>query len=127
MQVYLQSMQAHRKSFTSYLQMGHATAEAVVSAGLELVPWSFTGESEAVVVGNIGVSGIPVQLIGKKERQDAMQRVKDEYPGLVMIDFTLPGAVNGNLTILLSSRLPVHMHECAFQFHIRATCLSESC
>ena len=75
--------------------MGHATAEAVVSAGLELVPWSFTGESEAVVVGNIGVSGIPVQLIGREERQEAMQRVKDEYPGLVMIDFTLPGAVNG--------------------------------
>ncbi len=75
--------------------MGHATAEAVVSAGFQLVPWSFTGESEAVVVGNIGVSGIPVQLIGKQERQEAMQRVKDEYPGLVMIDFTLPGAVNG--------------------------------
>ena len=77
--------------------MGHATAEAVVSAGLELVPWSFTGESEAVVVGNVGVSGIPVQLIGKEERQEAMQRVKDEYPGLVMIDFTLPGAVNGEI------------------------------
>ena len=93
--------------------MGHATAEAVVSAGLELVPWSFTGESEAVVVGNIGVSGIPVQLIGKKERQEAMQRVKDEYPGLVMIDFTLPGAVNGNLTTLVSARLPDHRHRCA--------------
>jgi 4-hydroxy-tetrahydrodipicolinate reductase len=75
--------------------MGHATAEAVVRAGLRLVPWSFTGESEAVVVGNVGVSGIPVQLVGRKKRQEAMARVKQEYPGLVMIDFTLPGAVNG--------------------------------
>ena len=77
------------------LQMGHATAEAVVRAGLQLVPWSFTGESEAVVVGNVGVSGIPVQLIGPEKRQKAMEKVKSEYPGVVMIDFTLPGAVNG--------------------------------
>jgi len=75
--------------------MGHATAEAVVRAGLQLVPWSFTGESEAVVVGNVGVSGIPVQLVGQTKRQEAMSRVKEEFPGLVMIDFTLPGAVNG--------------------------------
>lgn len=38
-------------------QMGHATAEAVVRAGLTLVPYSLTGESEAVAVGNVGVSG----------------------------------------------------------------------
>lgn len=75
--------------------MGHATAEAVVRAGLQLVPWSFTGESEAVVVGNIGVSGIPVQLVGPQERQASMKRVIEEFPGVVMIDFTLPQAVNG--------------------------------
>lgn len=31
------------------LQMGHATAEAVVKAGLQLIPYSFTGRSNAVV------------------------------------------------------------------------------
>lgn len=75
--------------------MGHATAEAVVSAGLQLVPWSFTGESEAVVVGNVGVSGIPVQLVKPQERQESLERVMNDFPGLVMIDFTLPEAVNG--------------------------------
>lgn len=75
--------------------MGHATAEAVVRAGLQLVPWSFTGESEAVVVGNVGVSGIPVQLVGPEERQAAMENVLKEFPSLIMIDFTLPQAVNG--------------------------------
>ena len=77
------------------LQMGHATAEAVVRAGLQLIPISFTGASEAVAVGNVGVSGIPVELIGPEERQMAMQRVKDQYPGMVLIDFTLPSVVNG--------------------------------
>ena len=75
--------------------MGHATAEAVVRAGLQLVPISFTGASEAVAVGNVGVSGIPVELVGPEERQIAMQRVKDQYPGMVLIDFTLPSVVNG--------------------------------
>lgn len=77
------------------MQMGHATAEAVVRAGLQLIPISFTGASEAVAVGNVGVSGIPVELVGPEERQIAMQRVKDQYPGMVLIDFTLPSVVNG--------------------------------
>lgn len=75
--------------------MGHATAEAIVRAGLNLVPFSFTGESEGVAVENIGVSGIPVELVLPDERQRAMDRVKEEYPGVVMIDYTLPTAVNG--------------------------------
>lgn len=77
------------------MQMGHATAEAVVRAGLQLVPLSFTGASEAVAVGNVGVSGIPVELIGPEERQAAMEHVKAQYPDMILIDFTLPSVVNG--------------------------------
>ena len=76
-------------------QMGHATAEAVVRAGLQLVPFSFTGTSEAVAVSNIGVSGIPVEVVGPDRRQDAMAGVKRDFPGMIVIDFTLPQAVNG--------------------------------
>ena len=76
-------------------KMGHATAEAVVRAGLSLVPYSFTGSSEAVAVGNVGVEGIPVELVGPDERQQAMEQAKREYPGMIIIDFTLPQAVNG--------------------------------
>lgn len=68
-------------------------------AGLNLVPFSFTGESEGVAVDNIFVSGIPVELILPDARQQAMDRVKAEYPGLVMIDYTLPSAVNGAHTL----------------------------
>lgn len=75
--------------------MGHATAEAVVRAGLQLVPFSFTGSSEAVAVGNVGVEGIPVELVAPEERQEAMTQVKEKYKNLVIIDFTLPQAVNG--------------------------------
>ena len=70
-------------------------------AGLNLVPVSFTGESEGVAVDNVGVSGIPVELILPEERQQAMDRVKAAYPGLVIIDFTLPTSVNGAATTRL--------------------------
>lgn len=76
-------------------QMGHATAEAVVKAGLQLVPFSITGTSEAVVVGNVGVSGIPVELVGPEERQVAIKKIQSEHANLICIDFTLPEAVNG--------------------------------
>ena len=63
--------------------------------GLPFVPYSFTGSSEAVAVGNVGVSGIPVELVAPAERQSAMERLKAQFPGLIIIDFTLPSAVNG--------------------------------
>ena len=81
--------------------MGHATAEAVVRAGLTLVPYSFTGSSEAVAVGNVGVEGIPVELVGPARRQQAMEQAKHEYPNLIIIDFTLPQAVNGKYSDIL--------------------------
>jgi 4-hydroxy-tetrahydrodipicolinate reductase len=58
-----------------HMQMGHATAEAVVRAGLRLVPYSFTGQSEGMAVEAIGVSGIPVELIQPEARQAAMEKV----------------------------------------------------
>ena len=77
------------------MQMGHATAEAVVRAGLTLVPYTFTGRSEAVAVGNVGVCGVPVELVTAEERQDALNSIKGDYPDLVVVDYTLPSAVNG--------------------------------
>ena len=75
--------------------MGHSTAEAVIRAGLTLVPFSFTGQSEAVAVGNIGVCGIPVELVAGEERRLALDRIKSEYSNLIIVDYTLPQAVNG--------------------------------
>ena len=75
--------------------MGHATAEAVVRAGLTLVPFSFTGESGGVAVSNIGVSGIPVEVVPPQERQHALEAIQKDYPNLVIVDYTLPSAVNG--------------------------------
>jgi len=89
--------------------MGHATAEAVLRAGLTLVPFSFTGSSEAVAVGNVAVSGYPVELIGPKARQKALRDVKAAFPGLVVVDYTLPTAVNDNALFYCDHGVPFVM------------------
>lgn len=89
--------------------MGHATAEAVLRAGLTLVPFSYTGSSEAVAVGNVVVSGYPVELIGPEVRQKALQDVKASYPGLVIVDYTLPTAVNSNALFYCENNIPFVM------------------
>ena len=75
--------------------MGHAAAEAVVRAGLNLVPYTLSGYSAGVAVANIGVLGVPVELVGKDQRQEAMSKIKETYPNLVVVDYTTPYCVNG--------------------------------
>jgi len=76
--------------------MGLATAEAVVRSGNTLVPYTLTGSSRGVRVGTIAVEGTPVELVAVEERTAALQSVLERWPDLVIIDYTLPSAVNGN-------------------------------
>lgn len=57
-------------------KMGHATAEAVLRAGLELVPYTFCGISQGVAVGSVGVSGIPVERVTPDKRDQVRHRPK---------------------------------------------------
>ncbi|KIZ03068.1 hypothetical protein MNEG_4890 [Monoraphidium neglectum] len=90
-------------------RMGHSAAEAVVRAGLQLVPFTLTGFSAGVAVSNIGISGIPVELVGKERRQEAMDVVKDRYPGLVVVDYTMPNCVNDNAEFYARNGVPFVM------------------
>jgi 4-hydroxy-tetrahydrodipicolinate reductase len=89
--------------------MGHAAAEAVVRAGLTLVPVTLSGYSAGVAVANIGVAGVPVELVGKERRQEALDRVKAEYPGLVIVDYTMPNCVNDNAEFYARNGVPFVM------------------
>lgn len=79
-------------------QMGHAAAEALVDAGVKLVPHTFTGMSAGVAVKNIGVRGVATQLVGAEKRQAALDLIKAEYPGMMIVDYTLAHCVEGERT-----------------------------
>ena len=53
-----------------------------------------------------------MELVLKSERQEAMDQIKAEYPNLIMIDYTLPQSVNGELYGSLSKGC-CSMHQAA--------------
>lgn len=75
------------------MQMGHAVAEAAVKRGLTLIPYSFTGNREE---GNIvSCEGVRVELREPEEWDATLEDVKQMYPNFIVVDYTLPAAVNG--------------------------------
>ena len=77
------------------LQMGHAAAEAMVAAGLTLIPYTLTGYSAGVAVSNVGIRGVPVELVGRDRRQKVMEQILEKHPDLIVVDYTTPYCVNG--------------------------------
>lgn len=78
-------------------KMGKAVAEAAVSAGLKLVPVSFSSSEESGRVVQVG--GIDVKVHGPSGREGILASVFDEFPDVIVVDYTVPAAVNGILSI----------------------------
>ena len=75
-------------------KMGHATACAVVRReGFELAPYALTKRAGATTeVLGVEVTGVDVSV---EDAGEVLERAKREYPGLVVVDYTLPESVNG--------------------------------
>ena len=74
--------------------MGKIVAETCVKRGLELVPFSLTGE--IIVENESEVAGKKIQLLKPSNREARIGEVLEKYPGLIAVDFTHPSAVNDN-------------------------------
>lgn len=73
--------------------MGKAVSEAAVSAGLHLIPVSFSSAED--IVQTIQVGGKDIQVHGPSERESILSSIFDDYPDLIVVDYTVPAAVNG--------------------------------
>lgn len=80
--------------------MGKAVAEAAVSAGLQLVPVSFS--SQATAGRTVQVGSKEIQIHGPSERDYVFASIIDEFPDLIVVDYTVPDAVNGKNKIFIS-------------------------
>lgn len=87
--------------------MGRMVAETCVARGLNLVPFSLTGEiieeKEALV------AGIQVQLLKPSQRENVIGDVLKRYPSLICIDYTHPSAVNDNASFYVKHGIPFVM------------------
>ncbi|KAJ7543409.1 hypothetical protein O6H91_09G037000 [Diphasiastrum complanatum] len=88
-------------------KVGHAVATAIFEAGLQLVPSSLTGPGRGgrhVTVGNVDV-----HMHDTSEKHVVLDMVLSQYPEVVVVDYTLPDAVNGNAEFYCERRLPFVM------------------
>lgn len=88
-------------------KMGKAVSEAAVSAGLHLIPVSFSSAED--IVQTIQVGGKDIQVHGPSERESILSSIFDDYPDLIVVDYTVPAAVNDNAQLYCKLRVPFVM------------------
>ena len=72
--------------------MGVSVAEAATSRGLHLVPVSFSSRENPDKTIQIG--DIDVEIYGPSAREDVLSSVIDEFPDVIVVDYTAPNSVN---------------------------------
>jgi hypothetical protein len=73
--------------------MGKAVAEAAVSAGLELVPVSFSAVE--VPDGKLNICDRDIRIHDLSESERILSSIVKDYPDMIVVDYTVPDAVNG--------------------------------
>ena len=99
--------------------MGKAVIKAAEAAGLYVVPVSFGCEEESGQTFQIG--GKEFLVHGPSDREAVLASVRDKYPNLIVVDYTVPSAVNG---MYFEAYLPIsgekpNMNPCTFAFDHR--------
>uniref|UniRef100_A0A2N9EQ15 4-hydroxy-tetrahydrodipicolinate reductase n=1 Tax=Fagus sylvatica TaxID=28930 RepID=A0A2N9EQ15_FAGSY len=88
-------------------KMGKAVIKAADSAGLNIVPLSFGSAEETGQT--VQVSGKDILLHGAADRENVLASVFDQHPNLVVVDYTVPSAVNDNAELYCKIGVPFVM------------------
>ncbi|KAJ4780325.1 4-hydroxy-tetrahydrodipicolinate reductase [Rhynchospora pubera] len=88
-------------------KMGRSVAESIISSGLTLVPVSFSGKEKPG--GNITIGDVDVTIHGSKERETVLSSVINQFPDVMVVDYTVPDAVNANAELYCKLGLPFVM------------------
>ncbi|KAG8074248.1 hypothetical protein GUJ93_ZPchr0006g43491 [Zizania palustris] len=88
-------------------KMGVSVAEAAISSGLHLVPVSFSSRDKLDRTVRIGQTDI--HIYGPSVREDVLSSIVDEFPDVVVVDYTAPDSVNFNAELYCKLGLPFVM------------------
>ncbi|XP_044982209.1 probable 4-hydroxy-tetrahydrodipicolinate reductase 2, chloroplastic isoform X2 [Hordeum vulgare subsp. vulgare] len=88
-------------------KMGVSVAEAATSRGLHLVPVSFSSRENLDKTIQIGDTDI--EIYGPSAREDVLSSVIDEFPDVVVVDYTAPDSVNSNAELYCKLGVPFVM------------------
>ncbi|GAA0152472.1 oxidoreductase [Lithospermum erythrorhizon] len=88
-------------------KMGRAVLEAAINAGLQTVPVSFGGPDDEGKM--IEVGGREIKVHGPSDRENVLFAALKDYPDLIVVDYTIPAAVNGNAELYSKVGVPFVM------------------
>ncbi|CAN6295791.1 unnamed protein product [Urochloa humidicola] len=87
--------------------MGLSVAEAAALRGLHLVPVSFSSREK--VDRTVQVGQTDIQIYGPSAREEILSSVIDEFPDVIVVDYTAPDSVNSNAELYCKLGLPFVM------------------
>ncbi|VAH14393.1 unnamed protein product [Triticum turgidum subsp. durum] len=88
-------------------KMGKSVAEAAVSAGLQLVPVSFSAIE--VPDGKLNICDRDIHIHDPSESERILRSIAKDYPDMIVVDYTVPDAVNANAELYCKLGLPFVM------------------
>lgn len=88
-------------------KMGRAVADAAVCAGLQLVPVTFSNTEKPNT--DLQVNNVEIKIHGPSDRENVLSSIYNEFPNLVVVDYTAPDAVNGNAELYCKVGVPFVM------------------
>ncbi|KAL6567431.1 4-hydroxy-tetrahydrodipicolinate reductase 2, chloroplastic [Orobanche gracilis] len=88
-------------------KMGRAVLEAAIAAGLNPVPLALGGSEDSGKILDFG--GKQVEVFGDSDRESILSSVFDDYPNLIVVDYTVPAAVNDNAALYCKVGVPFVM------------------
>ncbi|KAL6219253.1 hypothetical protein ACLB2K_012459 [Fragaria x ananassa] len=88
-------------------KMGKAIISAAESAGLNVVRVSFGSAQEAGQTVQVGTKEVLVH--GPSDRESTLESLLVKYPDLIVVDFTVPSAVNDNAELYCRVGVPFVM------------------
>ncbi|KAJ4825482.1 4-hydroxy-tetrahydrodipicolinate reductase 2, chloroplastic [Turnera subulata] len=88
-------------------KMGNAVIKAADSAGLHILPVAFGSEEECG--RTVAVNGRDIQLHGPSKREALLASVFRQHPQMIVVDYTVPAAVNDNADLYCKVGVPFVM------------------
>ncbi|KAK6149874.1 hypothetical protein DH2020_017399 [Rehmannia glutinosa] len=88
-------------------KMGRAVLEAAMSAGLNPVPVALGGPEDSGKI--LDFNGKQVEVHGPSDRESILSSVFNDYPNMIVVDYTVPTAVNDNAALYCKVGVPFVM------------------
>lgn len=88
-------------------KMGISVAESIIGRNWNLVPFSLSGNSKNGQF--VEIEGRKIELLGSSVREERINDIIKKYPELIVVDYTLPAAVNSNSEFYIKHNLPFVM------------------